>query len=69
MAALVGVDDGLVIQRAAMFPDELVQGIEDKVYLETQADLVSQDFMGEGVQDGGEIALAVFEEQVGDIGE
>ena len=69
VAALVRVNNSLVVQRGAMFPDELVHGVEDEVHPEAQADLVSEDFMGEGVEYGGEIALVVAEEQVGDIGQ
>ena len=67
VAALVGVDDDLVIQGTAVFPDELVDRVEDEVHLETEADLPGQDLVGEGVENGGEIASAVPEEQVGDI--
>ncbi len=56
MTALVAVDDGFVVQGAAVLGNELVHGFQDEIHFEAQAHTVGQDFMGESVQDRGEIA-------------
>ena len=67
MAALVRVDDGGVVQGAAVLLNQRIHRLYHEIHFQRLTQPVGQNLSGHGIQDGGKVAFSGFVEQVGDV--
>lgn len=69
VASLVAMNNGFIVKATAVILNQLIHSVKHKVHFQAQAYTICQNLVGKGIEDRGEITLALCKEQIGNVGQ